>query len=99
LKKTLYVAAALMLGAAGANACGLRAETETRLDEPEPPCKPQPTIVTTFSKGLIINTPSLNTPGRPVITTEPFGYGAIINSTGQETRICRSFGDNSMICR
>jgi hypothetical protein len=96
LKKTLYIASVLMLGAASANACGMRGETETRLAEL--PCGPQPpTTVTTFGNGLIINTPSLNTPGRPVTAAQSFGNSAIINSTGQQTRICRSFGNNSVI--
>jgi len=75
----------------------MRGETEIRLAEL--PCGPQPpTTVTTFGNGLIINTPSLNTPGRPATAADPFGNSAIINSTGQQTRICRSFGNNSVIC-
>jgi hypothetical protein len=97
LKKILYIASVLMLGAACADACGMRGETETRLAQL--PCGPQPpTTVTTFGSGLIINTPSLNMPSHPVTAAEPFGNSAIINSTGQQTRICRSFGTNSVIC-
>jgi hypothetical protein len=85
LKKTLYIAAVLVLEAGSANACG-------RIGQP--PCAPQPpTTVTTFGNGLIINPP-----GRPVTTVQPFGNSAIINSTGQQTRICRPFGNNSVIC-
>jgi hypothetical protein len=95
VKKTLYIAAVLAFSAGSANACGLRGETDrTRFGES--PCGPQPPMtVTTFSNGLIINTPSLNASGRPVSSAQPFSNGPFITSTGQKTWTCRSLGDNN----
>jgi hypothetical protein len=85
LKKTLYVAAVLALGADYANACD-------HFDEL--PCAPQPpTTITTFG-----SRPIINPLGHPVTSVQPFNNSAIIKSAGQRTRICRPFGNNSVIC-
>jgi hypothetical protein len=103
LKKTLCIIAVLAHGAGSANACD-------RIGEP--PCASQPpTTITTFGNGPIINPPGrpvttalpgngliIDPPDRPVTTVQPFSNSAIIKSTGQQTRICRSFGNNSVIC-
>jgi hypothetical protein len=103
LKKTLHLAAVLALGTGSANACD-------RIGEPRCALQP-PTTITTFDNGPIVNPPGhpvttvrpgngliINPPGSPVTTVQPFGNSAIIKSTGQQTRICRSFGNNSVIC-
>lgn len=98
MKRTLSIAAVLAVGAGAANACGLLS-TSDRMRIGAAPCAQPSTSVTTFGNGLIINTPSLNTPGHPVATAQPFGTtSGVINSSGQQTRICRSFGSNSLIC-
>jgi len=99
LKNTLYIAAVVALGAGAANACGLLTDSE-RMRFGAAPCAGQPsTSVTTFGSGLIINTPTLNTPGHPLATGQSSGTtSGVVNSSGQQTRICRSFGNNSLIC-